>query len=194
MNTRNIIGIIIGLGALIFIGCGLTGCGNGSDSGSSDDGNNPPVVQPEDPVVVDGGDSGGDTPPPTETIAGNDADGNGVWDYIDTYIDATYPSSEKTRTALREYAKNLQISLLDAEDEELSVQHASDGSYRLACIRYVLPDDAYEVFKTLRAEILNTDERSRAYILHDSQLGGHVFTGQLNEAASCNFDVDSLAN
>jgi len=177
MNRSKII-IIIGIVVVSVLGvCSLTSCGGGGGNGNNESG----VILP--PISGQ----------PVETLAGKDVNGNSVWDYIEPRIDSY--NSEKARMALREYAKNMQSALLDAEDEKLSVQHARDGSYVSGCVDYILGlTESIETRKMLRADILNTDKRSRAYILYNSQLGGYTFTAWSGKASLCNFDVDSLPN
>jgi hypothetical protein len=44
------------------------------------------------------------------------------------------------------------------------------------------------------AEFLNTIERSRAYLLYDAKLGGHIFKGKDFDEykSSCTFDPDMM--
>ncbi|HEC30436.1 MAG TPA: hypothetical protein ENI66_00270 [Candidatus Yonathbacteria bacterium] len=181
MNRSKII-IIIGVVALITLGaCSLTSCGGGGGGGNGN--NESGVVLP--PVSGQ----------PAETLAGEDVDPkDGVWDYIGTYIDKTQPNSEKARTALREYAKNLQAQLLDANDKELSVQHARKEDAYLACVEYIQGfEESVQTTDALIANLLNTDMRIKAYFVYDGQLAGGYDLVPVT-ASACNFDVDSLPN
>jgi hypothetical protein len=128
-------------GLLIF---SLTACGNGDDSP-------------------------GDT---TATVAGVDADNDGVRDDVETYIDETYSGGTDgpTRDAMRQYAKAAQAAMLDAEDQARSVTHADERFRAIECLMATRPTNFPTVFSELRARILNTDLRSKAYLQADAQV------------------------
>jgi len=179
MNRSKII-IIIGVVVVSVLGaCSLISCGGGGGNGNNESG----VILP--PVSGQ----------PADTIASEDTNPkDGVWDYIGTYIDKTQPNSEKTRTALREYAKNLQAQLLDANDKALSIQHSKEEDFSIACIEYILGFKEYvRISDDLIANLVNTDIRIEAYFDYNNQFGGDG--GPIPATASaCNFDVDSLPN
>ncbi|MEX5213979.1 MAG: hypothetical protein NW703_07415 [Nitrospiraceae bacterium] len=114
-------------------------------------------------------DAPGDTTP---TVAGVDADNDGVRDDIETYIDGTYSggSAGSTRDALRQYAKAVQAAMLDAGDQARSVTHANERFRAIECLMARRPADFPTVFSELRAKILNTDARSKAYLQADAQV------------------------
>ena len=132
------------------------------------------------------------------TLAGVDADGDGMRDDIERYIALTYPDSAKTRAALTQIALAIQAALLDANDKGASVDHAIERLNAIRCLRYVRgSSEANSIFNTFRAQLLNTKERSIAYISADDQLGGQVFPGrppadQLK--STCTFDPDVMKN
>lgn len=123
---------------------GLTACGGGDDS-------------PADTTV---------------TVAGVDADNDGVRDDIETYIDQTYSggSDGPTRDALRRYAKAAQAAMLEAGDQPRSVTHADERFRAIECLMAQEPADFPTIFSELRARILNTDVRSKAYLEADRQV------------------------
>lgn len=91
------------------------------------------------------------SPNQTESIAGVDADANGVRDDVDRYIDTTYAGQVNgdLNKAVRQYAKAVQVSLVDADSHTLSLTHATER---------------------FRAQLLNTPSRSEAYLKADDQV------------------------
>ncbi len=127
------------------------------------------------------------------TLLGIDSDGDGVRDDIQRYIYFTYPNDELLRLGLTYYAKGFQDVLADAEDSEASYNHSTEMSCHGECIWHIKGRDAVNICRALRAEILNTHDRSVAYITHSDNLGGRVIrSAPMNEwKDSCAFDVDS---
>jgi hypothetical protein len=122
-----------------------------------------------------------------EGIAGVDADGNGVWDYIDQYINTTYPDSDSLRAALRQDTKAIEGGLLHADDKNQSLKYATDMDRAIECVFFLRPDDADKVLAELEATILNNKVRSRTFIVFSEQSAGQVFpSAPISErGASC---------
>ncbi|PIP27380.1 MAG: hypothetical protein COX30_02220 [Candidatus Moranbacteria bacterium CG23_combo_of_CG06-09_8_20_14_all_39_10] len=162
----------------------LVGCGS--------DNNTPQTQVPTqslDGLPPDPGEAG------KATVAGIDSDGDGVRDDIQRYIAMTHPDSEKKRAALTQDVKVLQQSLLDADNKELSMKHAEEGHRSSACAEHLLGlRESIKILDDLRAQLLNTDERIRAYFRYDKQLGDEVFSLIPNELSACDFDPAALAN
>jgi hypothetical protein len=131
-----------------------------------------------------------------QTLEGIDSDGDGVRDDIQRYIELKHPEAPLTRAALRQYVLPLQAALLDADSEEAALQHDETLSRADDCLIALIGfKDQVEARNALLAEALNTEERSRAYILYDRQLGGRVFSLRgLSEItpALCDFDVQGF--
>lgn len=108
----------------------------------------------------------------TATVAGVDADSDGVRDDLETYIDQTYSSGTDgpTRDALRQYARAAQAAMLDGGDQARSVTHAEARFRAIECLMARRPVDFPTVFSELRSRILNTDARSKAYLQADGQV------------------------
>ena len=125
-----------------------------------------------------GGDSS-ESPPPAaqESVAGADANGDGVRDDVERYIDTTYPvpAQGDTNRALRQFARAAQATLIDASEPVPSVAHAAERFRALECLMARRPADFHVVFVELRARILNTTARSLAYLQADN----HVTAGNL---------------
>ena len=127
------------------------------------------------------------------TLLGIDSDGDGVRDDIQRYIYFTYPDDEKLKLGLTCYAKEFQGVLADADDHEASYEHAIKMARHGECLDYLKGDDSIYIERALDAKILNTRERSIAYITYSDNLGGRVIDGApLKEwKESCAFDVDA---
>lgn len=130
---RKRVGAAAGLSLVLCLA--LTGCGNGTSESS-------------DPSVA--------------TVAGVDADADGIRDDVESYIDQTYADTA-TRNALRQYAKAAQSAMVDAGNAALSTTHAVERFRAIECIMGQRPNDFPTVFSDLRARILNTTLRTNAY-------------------------------
>lgn len=139
-------------------------------SGGSGDGNAPVHVHDDSSTEQDNEE-------PTSTLAGIDSNNDGVWDYIEEWIDSQN-YDENTRKAIIQYTKAQQDFILSYENETaaveatLKVDKADDCLYSMYEIEEVW-DMTNEILYSI---ILNTKERNRAYIISDSLLSGHVFT------------------
>jgi hypothetical protein len=120
-----------------------------------------------------------DSPPPAapETVAGIDANGDGIRDDIEVYIDATYPVSTQgeTNRALRQFSRAAQSTMIDASEPAPSVAHAAERFRALECLMARRPGDFHLPFVELRARLLNTAARSLAYLQADN----HVRAGNV---------------
>jgi hypothetical protein len=125
------------------------------------------------------GSDSSNVPPPAsqESLAGTDANGDGVRDDVEAYIDMTYPvpAQGDTNRALRQFARASQGTIIDAGDPARSVAHAAERFRALECLMARRPADFHLVFVELRARVLNTTARSLAYIQADD----HVRAGNV---------------
>lgn len=132
------------------------------------------------------------------TLAGIDSDGDGLRDDIQRYISFTYPQSRKTRMSLTQYAKAIQSFLLQSNTEQGAIAAARVLNAAQDCTFYVLgvSIQSINVRRDLRAEILNTPARSRAYIRADGYLGGISAPGTPDDQkkALCSFNPDNMEN
>jgi hypothetical protein len=127
-----------------------------------------------------------------KTLLGIDTDGDGVRDDIQRYIYFTYPDDKKLRLGLTYYAKEFQGVLKDANDREAAYDHAIKMTRHGECLWYLKGEGSIDILNALRAEILNTRERSIAYITHSDNLGGRIISlaPRKEWKDSCSFDVD----
>jgi hypothetical protein len=131
------------------------------------------------------------------TLAGIDSDNDGVRDDVQRYIALTYPGSAKTRAVLTQATVTLQAALLST-NKETSIQIGIKRWRAVECLVYIRgAEDAYVHFGELRARILNTDERSRAYIKSGDHLSGIDIPRVKEEGERkllCDFDPDAMEN
>ena len=144
--------------------------------------NNSGFVLPPDPGKVG-----------KEPLLGIDTDGDGVRDDIQRYIYLTYPDDKKLRLGLTYYAIEFQGVLKDANDREAAYDHANKMARHGECLWYLKGEEAIDICRALRAKILNTRERSMAYIKYSDNLGGRIISGAPRKEwkDSCSFDVDN---
>lgn len=124
------------------------------------------------------------------TLGGIDADGDGIRDDVQRWIVLTHPESEVTREALKQRVLNLQEAVLSADDQALSIEIAQRAGRAVECLFYVRPEVATYLLTMSKAEVLNTPERSLAFIRHNEQVSGELFEQKhLSDwRSSCAFD------
>ncbi len=149
--------------------------------------------------------SGGGLPPDPgeagkQTLLGIDSDGDGIRDDVQRYIYLTYPGEPKVQAALIQFANEYQGLLPQAGDRDAAYNHAVKLSRHLDCFDGIKREEGKDVMDTikisaaLRAVILNTRERSLAYIAFSDNLAGEdIGSRPLNQwKTACTFDVDAL--
>lgn len=129
-----------------------------------------------------------------KTLEGIDSDNDGVRDDIQRYIAIEYPNSEKMRRVLTDKAKADQALILNAYDKEKVLEINAEQDKTIDCLWYIDPEMASTHRKKLQAEMLNTEERIRAWIKADSHLGGMTFRLPDDKKAQCTFDPDQMEN
>jgi hypothetical protein len=115
-----------------------------------------------------------------QTLEGIDLDTDGVRDDVQRWIALEHPSKPSVRGALTQLALANQEFIKQSESDLATLQpivlrrhaaqeclyHVNDGNIQLASDQRV----------ALRSILLNTSQRSRAYLQADSKLGGLSFT------------------
>ncbi|RPI69998.1 MAG: hypothetical protein EHM38_06885, partial [Geobacteraceae bacterium] len=96
-------------------------------------------------------------------LNGIDADNDGVRDDIQRYLSVEYPDDEKVRLVMTQVTIEYQKLLAESNDPEAAVLHATRLARHGECLDYLVGDAARTMLARLKAEILNTQERSRAY-------------------------------
>jgi len=134
------------------------------------------------------------------TLAGIDSDNDGVRDDVQRWIAMTFPNSQKTRAAVTQMAKAMQLMILNAADEANARKYSSAADSASFCISFVRgqilglrSSDAYNLKRELEAVYLNTAVRSRAWMQADSYLGG-MYGVPSDLSKGCKFNLDALPN
>lgn len=143
---------------------------------------------PGDDLLPDPGEAG------KMTLEGIDSDQDGLRDDIQRYIALTYPGSQKTRAALRQFALSLNKTILESPDVESALLNTELEARAQDCLWYIHSNNSIRMSDLLMAEYLNTLERSKAYLEYNSKLGGQVFGGKDFDEfkSSCAFDPDLM--
>ena len=130
------------------------------------------------------------------TLAGIDSDNDGVRDDVQRWIVMTYPNSQKTRAALTQMTKTMQLFLLGAADPVQSYNTSIQMGRDTSCVVFILSAGFSKHTSALRAEFLNTYLRSIAWSQADHHLSGKMFKGlAFNQwKQACNFNPDAMPN
>jgi hypothetical protein len=107
--------------------------------------------------------------------------------------------SARKREALYQAARTYNKILPDANDRDLSNQHWVDESKALECLYHAFSDtfggqdEANKLDDEMRAVFFNTEDRTRAYLVYNGQLGPG---GGLppNDGSTCDTDPSTLPN
>jgi len=133
------------------------------------------------------------------TLAGIDADGDGVRDDVQRWIAFTHPTSAKTRAALSQSAVAFQAEIAGSNSFVQQVMYATD------CISATLMTGDADVIggkvardatSVLQAAVLNTPQRTAALVNAESRLRSVVIvaTPFSQQASHCLVNPGSLPN
>lgn len=115
-----------------------------------------------------------------------------IRDDIHEYIQGEFAPGSDELKAVEQYAASEQAEL-DAADEETAVLEAVRATFRSqSCMSYVLGvERAHELTVELHARLLNTVERTEAYLRTEKHLGGEIFMlpRAKDLAATCDFTL-----
>ncbi len=100
---------------------------------------------------------------------GKDVDNNGVWDYVDDFINDNFTAS--TRPLIQREARAKQKLLLEADDREKTIQNSQESLNAVACISDTLGSKVM-ISYSMMSILANTKERSDAYLKATDQLSG----------------------
>jgi hypothetical protein len=129
------------------------------------------------------------------TIAGIDANGNGIRDDVELAIFKEYPNSAKIRSAELQYAQALQLELTQVFDSDTLVAVMQKEDLAFDCMGFSGPDTSLSVAKSKEKEvsdfIINIDSRKEqhAMIFEKYMTGYASLLG--NE---CEIKLSSLSN
>lgn len=132
----------------------------------------------------------------SDSLLGIDANGDGIRDDIEAYIQNRFPNSARAREVSRGYAKGLQGALAAHDDPEGAVAAAEAKHRAFWCGDTIIEDELDEITKELEKRTFNTEDRARAYLKFllmarevdlDGPIAGleHLF---------CDFDPSAMEN
>ena len=129
-----------------------------------------------------------------QTLLGIDSDSDSVRDDIQRYIYYAYPDNELIRVALTQVAIEYQGLLSQANDREAVLYHAKRMSSHGECLDFIQGEIASDTLASLKAQVLNTKERSLAYIKYNNNIAGKIIIGAplKDWKKSCTFNPDDF--
>lgn len=106
-----------------------------------------------------------------------DNDGDGVWDDIQAFIDQRYANDPALRNGFRQYMVAVQEGILNAADLNASLTAATKMQRAIECLYALQGAASIPLTDEMDVTFLNSDYRSRAYLMFNEQMGGQVFPG-----------------
>lgn len=155
----------------------LAACGGGDDSGDSGGGKTPP--EDNTPAAsIEALERDGSLPAldRSASLAGVDADGNGVRDDIQAWV-AQLPASDSQQQALLQLAAaNQQALLVDVADEPALRQVVARQMAGVKCVVRREADvlNGQNIVTGMRDRTANTEVRARAYMRYMEAVNGYV--------------------
>lgn len=111
----------------------------------------------------------------TTSLLGTDADGNGVRDDIDAYINSL-PDTALQKKALKQVATSLTETLTVDTLNPTAVSTAVTNSMNsIRCISAQYGDNGYKSAKTIEKYTINTKERFVVYMKFNQEMSGKVW-------------------
>ena len=108
---------------------------------------------------------------------GTDADGDGIWDDLGTWIATNHPPGDPLHAPLQQYARATQTAIVAASDRTAS-RNAAYGIMRAVhCLFHVDEEGSLGPEKELKVQILKHRDRFERYALFEFQLAGQIFRG-----------------
>ncbi|UCF22449.1 MAG: hypothetical protein JSV72_16105 [Ralstonia sp.] len=108
------------------------------------------------------------------TIAGTDANHNGVRDVIERHIASTYADAGQ-RAAMMQFAAAQQAVILQGTTPEGAAQATEDLLQSLACLRERVGANYVNASRDVLAMMLNTEDRFRAYAVAKTNQEGQLY-------------------
>lgn len=138
-------------------------------------------------------------PDADKTVAGIDANHNGIRDDVELAIFKAYPNFAKTRAVLLQYALALQMEVTQPMVNTGTVTAvAEDGDRAYACVGKITSRDDMKKYseivdarrKFIEDKQLNTDARKKAqHDFYQGNLGSYTSPHE-----SCDIDISTLSN
>ena len=120
------------------------------------------------------------------TVAGIDADTDGVRDDVQIRIHTTYYDSA-SRSATRQLAEAFQDFLVQGTDKPGALAAAASLNSAIDCLYSMDPENFGDLVDGVEAAVINTSARSKAYARAGAFISGGIFTVSTvaDNAASC---------
>ncbi|MDP3813209.1 MAG: hypothetical protein Q8Q78_19570 [Hydrogenophaga sp.] len=164
----------------IALALAVTSCGGGGSSA--------PALTPQEQIAQLEASGALPTLERGTSIAGTDANANGVRDDIEQYIEKKYTVLAQ-RAAAMQTARALQLTLLVDKNDAVKLEEVSEAGMRAAkCRGHVFPGlerfpEAYAMSREIEAMATNTKDRLLAYLAYNKAVSGTV--SRLPEGDSC---------
>lgn len=108
-----------------------------------------------------------------DTIAGTDANMNGVRDDVERIVNA-YPLTADQKTAALQFAASLQVALVASVDKGSAYNNALEMDRGQECMASKIT--GYEAYANeIHAYTVNTENRFNAYVQFEQYIRGSVF-------------------
>lgn len=122
-------------------------------------------------------------------LKGVDANGDGIRDDVNTYIDTNFSHSAQEKSAAEQYAKSIQL-LMEASSKEEALAAGDATGKSVACVHRVLNgkesfDQSQRLINEIRALTTNTRERFSAYLNANKLGSGGYFPGYDKNSNPC---------
>lgn len=106
------------------------------------------------------------------TIAGIDSDGDGIRDDVERRISAHYSNNASARAYSYMIAKRLQAIIVNSANKTTYIQAISELSFAENCLNIMLPTELNKGTRLVLPWVMNTYQRSIAYINARALIGG----------------------
>lgn len=120
-----------------------------------------------------------------KTLAGVDSDGDGVRDDVEIWINME-GEKKGIRLALKEAARNLNLAIVNYRDRDQTYKYVLKKNLATGCLADLFGINyrmSFDLVEDLYEEIVNSDERSKAYLKMNEGLSGRAFP--INTSTSC---------
>jgi hypothetical protein len=134
-----------------------------------------------------------------KTVAGIDANRNGIRDDVELAIFKEYSNSAKTRAALLQYALVLQMEATQPFVNSELVGEVANGEDRaFFCVAKLIPGGgegaAYTAMETYRKFLFDMQFNSDARKKANKDFYSNLKSGRIDDSVSCDIDPTSLPN
>lgn len=122
------------------------------------------------------------------TLAGIDANDNGIRDDVELAIFESYPNSPKIRAAIMQYAQALQLQLTEVFNSKTLVATIHKENFAYRCLGKVGPGKLGDNQKEAESLVISNDARNKKF----SEVFGYMTTYSLVQGIDCDVDFSLL--